>query len=572
VSPWLAHGCRSFSRADITLNGASGIFEHVKGVQVLGLGAPGNAILLMSIAEYGVPGLWIWGLMLLAALLRCAIRGARWGTLTHAALIGAVLMVVDALLVVRVVIAVQEVAAQPHLESKVLGALLAALLLPLALELLVVATNGGSRRVRKLLSAGYLLPWSPRGFGGRLGSWPVWLSVMLLLALPALHLALVFVGVREQIAGVRVTAILVPAYVVLLAVLAASSAAPTPWTRTQRHVGLMLVFCMGLVLLAFVVARDVGAVITLTGAFVALSLMVTVARPVRGQRMGFLRAASSNGGVLALGIVLTGGLLLYAGQGGFANASLLRQHPALPSLALLSIFIGAIALLRWRQKTAWLFAAPGALVVLVLVGLSTSRFDRNPVDCSVGSVEEVASCLDAQSMDTNRLRLSYLIYPTLTRLNLTGEARGMNAVFDELHWLTHDFVGEGLMSVPPRMGLDQHDNAIATHVIGPQGRAGGLLLCVALAVPLVFLVMERRHRHRGLGRPLPWLAYGCFAFTSIYMILGNLMLVPFTGRNVYLTNAFSGTDLMEGGLLVLLTLVPLATQRETQTRAPDAIA
>ena len=174
--------------------------------------------------------------------------------------------------------------------------------------------------------------------------------------------------------------------------------------------------------------------------------------------------------------------------------------------------------------------------------------------------------MDRQSLSTNQLRLSYLIYPALSRLNLSGEARGMNSVFDELRWLTTEFRSQGFLGVPPRMGLDRHDNAIATHLIGPQGAGSAFLLCALLVSPALFFVFSRPQRASILRRPLPWLAYCCFAFTSLYMVLDNLLMVPFTGRNVYLTNAFSGADLMEGGLLILLVLIPLACTRRSGNR------
>lgn len=560
-SPWLAHGCTSFSRSTLSVVGASGVVANVDGAQIVGLGAPDSATLLMSVAEYGVPGVWILGLLLLQALARAVARNALWKPVTNAYLLAAVLVVVDILLVLRIVIAIQEVAVQPHLDSSVSQALLSLLLFPIALEAVVIAVGRSSLRVRGIVGSPFARFGASGGPGVANRGWRAWMPMALVFAVPALHLLLALAGMREQIAGVRVTAILVPAYVVVFASLVAATRSPRPVTLVQRFPGWVLGICGALVLTAFVVARDVGAVITLTGALVALTLMVFVMRRPPGRPISGMFRTVYGVALVALSACVVGALLLYAGGAGLGQLPKLLDHPALWVMAVLAGLMAVAATSRWRTRTAWIFAAPGALVILVLVGLSTARFDRTPVVCDQADLVSLAKCHDEQSLDTNRLRLSYLIYPALTRLNLTGEARGINSVFDELRWLTNDeYPGGGLMSVPPRMGLDRHDNAIATHIIGPQGRASAYLLCAMLLLPLMFMVLGRSRRRRGFLRPMPWIAYGCFAFTSVYMILGNLMLVPFTGRNVYLTNSFSGTDLLEGGLLILLVLMPLAAE------------
>ena len=51
-----------------------------------------------------------------------------------------------------------------------------------------------------------------------------------------------------------------------------------------------------------------------------------------------------------------------------------------------------------------------------------------------------------------------------------------------------------------------------------------------------------------------WVVFGVDA----YIVLANLQLVPFTGRNVYLLAAASDSDLLEGTILIVLAYVGIA--------------
>ena len=55
------------------------------------------------------------------------------------------------------------------------------------------------------------------------------------------------------------------------------------------------------------------------------------------------------------------------------------------------------------------------------------------------------------------------------------------------------------------------------------------------------------------------MAGATLAFSAIYLVLGNLLLVPFTGRSIYLVSVLSTGDLLEG--IVLLGLLALAWGR-----------
>ncbi|MBW8880285.1 MAG: hypothetical protein JF615_02335, partial [Asticcacaulis sp.] len=46
-----------------------------------------------------------------------------------------------------------------------------------------------------------------------------------------------------------------------------------------------------------------------------------------------------------------------------------------------------------------------------------------------------------------------------------------------------------------------------------------------------------------------------------YMVLANLLLVPFTGRNIYLLAVTSIGDLVEGAMLLVLAILTLSAKR-----------
>ena len=58
-----------------------------------------------------------------------------------------------------------------------------------------------------------------------------------------------------------------------------------------------------------------------------------------------------------------------------------------------------------------------------------------------------------------------------------------------------------------------------------------------------------------LGGPSP--IFGA----ALYMILANLEILPFTGKNVYFLAASSGSDLLEGAILIALAMTAAAKAR-----------
>jgi hypothetical protein len=63
------------------------------------------------------------------------------------------------------------------------------------------------------------------------------------------------------------------------------------------------------------------------------------------------------------------------------------------------------------------------------------------------------------------------------------------------------------------------------------------------------------------GKLAGGLALWTFFTVGTYMLLANLQLLPFTGRNIYLLAAFSNSDLVEGAVLAWLGLLGLTSEQ-----------
>jgi hypothetical protein len=106
------------------------------------------------------------------------------------------------------------------------------------------------------------------------------------------------------------------------------------------------------------------------------------------------------------------------------------------------------------------------------------------------------------------------------------------------------------------------DNVSAVHLMSPFGRMGALMLLLALAAGAIGLCADRARTAwtqwpAVAGALSVWTLFGAAA----YMILANLQLVPFTGRNIYLLAPSSGADLLEG--LFLFALATIGLRRES---------
>ena len=108
--------------------------------------------------------------------------------------------------------------------------------------------------------------------------------------------------------------------------------------------------------------------------------------------------------------------------------------------------------------------------------------------------------------------------------------------------------------------------------MAPYGRLGAaaMLLCLAVLAAAAARVTRPEvdgppSQGRLIGLMSLWILFGVGA----YVVLANLQLAPFTGRNVYLLAAASDSDLLEG--MTLFVMAWLGLTSVPRTRPEDEI-
>ncbi len=117
--------------------------------------------------------------------------------------------------------------------------------------------------------------------------------------------------------------------------------------------------------------------------------------------------------------------------------------------------------------------------------------------------------------------------------------------------------GRGFLNQPTPTGLRAahfSDYSVSVHVMTPFGRAGAaamnimLLLAALIVTKNVFGTASNPISIGALGAVSGvWLLFA----GSLYMTLANILVVPFTGRNVYMLSPISILDLADGLVLIL---------------------
>jgi hypothetical protein len=97
------------------------------------------------------------------------------------------------------------------------------------------------------------------------------------------------------------------------------------------------------------------------------------------------------------------------------------------------------------------------------------------------------------------------------------------------------------------------DNVAAVHLMAPFGRLGAAAL-------LLLLFAQARWADGPPGGPssarstLGLVSLWTVFFAAAYMVLDNLQLLPFTGKNIYFLSPASTGDLWEGTVMFALGL------------------
>jgi hypothetical protein len=238
---------------------------------------------------------------------------------------------------------------------------------------------------------------------------------------------------------------------------------------------------------------------------------------------------------------------------------------------------GAVVLffVLWKQPaTAWLLPA----AFTIALGLSFQLPVLPSATLGAGPAVQDANAereLDNQMHKTqNILRIWYSVRPGDAGDFATSSAQNLGAAMAHLHdygacpdskW-PGCLRGHGYLAIPRPTVLAPYqlnDNVTAIHLIAPFGRLGAaafLLLLGAIALLYTRAVLRRE------GAPSPLLLAGIAALWTIfgaalYMMLANLEVLPFTGKNVYFLAAASGSDLLEGAILIALAMAATARPR-----------
>jgi hypothetical protein len=241
--------------------------------------------------------------------------------------------------------------------------------------------------------------------------------------------------------------------------------------------------------------------------------------------------------------------------------------------------IAGIALWRlrcWRREQGaaevadrfarLLWAAPAAGLVIGYFALWAFVAATPPPSEGAPLEDRVAYAVDDRSTDPNWLRLRAVFAPG--HIPQIGN-RAAAIQLDQsvlLADLTGTLLGRGWLT-PVDLGTFRwqathlSDYLSASHLMFPFGRLGALALLLVLAAAAGAAVAKR------VPHPADWpqlagaLAIWTLFGAAAYMVLANLLLVPFTGRNIYLLAASSGGDLIEGLGLLLTARIGLAYRK-----------
>jgi hypothetical protein len=230
--------------------------------------------------------------------------------------------------------------------------------------------------------------------------------------------------------------------------------------------------------------------------------------------------------------------------------------------------------LQWRRQKAeapgragLVFAAPAALLaagyvlLFVLINLTSPPPETAPLQ------DRVAYSTRALNLDANVLRLRAVFAPgQIPRIanNSAAEQLDQSAL---LGGMTDTLAGRGYMA-PIRLGSFRtnaahiSDYVAAAHIMAPFGRLGAAALLAVIGFAAAAACAGGRTAFPAgwpqlAGALAIWTMFGLAA----YMILSNLLLVPFTGRNIYLLAPASGGDLVEALALLTIARVGLAARK-----------
>jgi len=569
----------------------------------------------VRVASLQVPSTWlaaIWTLVLANLLIRAALG--------LSLPVRVVLVCLESLLALRLLIACDAALVDAKQEGTVAAAWLALLCLPAAFELTVrsgaAMLYAGAARVARLLllAAGVGLLATSLGFsdgaalravfaqdvgvvllvavtlgvalllllrvagpavhwlGASFSDWTTpRAAALMLVALAAVHSALALAGVREQIGGLRVSTLLVPLLVLAWGNWYVRMARPAAtWTEVARALGAAF-----LPLVGFILARDNGAYVYFLG--LAAGLLPLAWPWLKQHWMSALLA-----GLLLSAVLLAGFALLDTSFSTLFAVALVAAVVAAAGLYVLQRGgrLGLQPLAAWALPAG--FAVAGVLALHLssaLLNADTQVRAATPVTAS--ELERIVG------IEGNSIRLLDLIAPrTVEGLGLR-QGYEQRAAMSEMFSYGATLTGRGWPSsaAPRELRVTHVDDAVtAVHVLAPFGRItalglAGLLVAFALGSaswlrarpdisPDIAPDAGRAAASESVFAQQARLALAVLLTVSLYMLFANIGVVPFTGRNFYFLSVASNSDLLEGGLLLVIIAAGLVGRVEPAPTVP----
>jgi hypothetical protein len=279
------------------------------------------------------------------------------------------------------------------------------------------------------------------------------------------------------------------------------------------------------------------------------------------------RIAATQGGVLAETLFWWGGMALAMGvifvvckDRGYVMTNLLP-------FVLWGLLIAALQPGRWSW-TKTVMVAPGAACLaavalyLVMAMLAPNEAQIEQAIRTPKSPASIALLGKLGRDDSIRDRVDAFLNPRGFETLASTAATENRAIFRALRVYAQPTWGRGFMNIELPQTLQRvqmSDNVPAIHLMSPFGRVGGVLFLwlVGFGAAGLSIAALRRVRWKPLSlsfaQSAAVLALWSVFLVDLYMMLANVQLMAFTGRDLYLMSPISVSDALEA-----LTLLAIA--------------
>jgi phage shock protein PspC (stress-responsive transcriptional regulator) len=239
--------------------------------------------------------------------------------------------------------------------------------------------------------------------------------------------------------------------------------------------------------------------------------------------------------------------------------------------ALLRLWVppGAKKSARWKRflpLAPFGIAACAMFFIAVMpVPLAASNWP-DPTDESESAKQE-RSAQVRDSLNRQRYQQRFLAWIAPERFADAGtrEAQELRVALRHMAaYSNQGHFGRGFLNQPEPTELRRYqltDNGAAIHLLAPFGRVGTAMFLLVLGIAAAGATRRLCRTTAGMVMGFPGLlalfSLWTLFSTGTYMVLANMQVVPFTGRNIYLLAANSPSDLIEAFALLAMALCGL---------------